>query len=86
MQSIEMLNILENARNRANAQAQIVEKTRKEHDAAMASGLNNTAKRLRTNLKRQEMALALTQSEIREIEAAVAKEGDLVTPKNGGKK
>lgn len=81
MQSIDTLNMLEKARQRANTQAHLVETTQREHDIAIAQSMNATAKRLRTQLKRQQMSLALTQAEIREIEQSIAKEGDLVTPK-----
>ena len=80
MQDIKLLNMLEAARNRAANQARIVAETRAQHAQAVRNSMIATAKRLSSQLKRQEMALAMSNEELRECEKAVREEGDLVTP------
>lgn len=80
MQSVQLLNMLESARNRAANQARMVSETKAAHDVAVAKTMLTTAKKLRAQLKRQEMALALTNEEVRELETALKEEGDLITP------
>lgn len=86
MQSIQLLNMLEAARNRANNMARLVAETKAQHSAAVKNSMIATAKRLNGQLKRQEMSLALANEEVREIEAGLAREGDLLTDKTGNKK
>lgn len=87
-QDIKLLNMLENAKRRASGQAAIVAETKAQHDHAVKNSMISTAKRLRTALARQEMALALTTEEIRECERALSAQADLVTQasENGKKK
>lgn len=87
MQSIELNNMLDRARNRAGAAAALVARTRAEYDLAVSKRMITTAKKLKGTLSRQETALGLANEEVREIEAALSAEGDLVSQaqKNGGK-
>lgn len=79
MQSIELLNLLEKARARANLQSMIATQTQTELDAAQQRGMTILMKRLHSQLKRQKLAVENTYKEIREIEEQLQKEGDLLT-------
>lgn len=88
MQSIELLNMLEATRSRAAAQQNLLTKTREAHAFALQKHLVANEKKLRAQIKRQEMALALTNAEVIELEKACKEAGDLLTPpdKSGNKR
>lgn len=88
MQSIDLLNMLEQTRQRAHTQSALLAKTREAHAFALQKNLIANEKKLRSQIKRQEMALALTNAEVIELEKASKEAGDLLTPpdKSGNNK
>lgn len=78
--NIKLLQLLDKVKTRATAQKLILDTTREQHQEAYANNMIATAKRLLTQLKRQEAAYNATLAEQAELEAAVKAQGDLITP------
>ena len=68
---------LDKAILREAEQARVLATSRRELDAARQFGMPSVLKRVGNTVKRQEMALALTQAEIRELKDVIERQSEL---------